>query len=219
MTLCSVAVVVFPGTNRQEDMVAALTAAGAQPVLVPHTDALLPQKTRLVVLPGGFSYGDYLRSGAMAARTPIIHAIANYAQKGGYVVGICNGFQILCEAGLLPGALLPNAHGRFIGYNVNVVVSDSHSVFSGGYQTGQTLQWPAAHGDGRYVPDNTAPPPRVLYRYTSNINGSTDHVAGIVNQRGNVFGAMPHPENAIWPHQAQGTDGLPFFNHLLRNVP
>jgi phosphoribosylformylglycinamidine synthase subunit PurQ / glutaminase len=214
----SVAVVVFPGTNRQEDMVAALHQAGAHTTLVAHTDTLLPSDTKLVVLPGGFSYGDYLRSGAMAARTPIMHAVASFASKGGYVAGICNGFQILCEAGLLAGALLPNAHGRFIGHSVPVVVHDNQSPFSGGYSAGQTLQWPAAHGDGRYVPDNTAPPPRVLYRYAHNINGSTDNIAGIVNQRGNVFGAMPHPENAIWPHQAQGTHGVAFFNHLLHYV-
>ena len=204
------AIVLFPGTNRETDMAAAIARSGGHPVSVSHAADVLPASTNLVILPGGFSYGDYLRCGAMAARTPIMDAVRRFAHNGGRVLGVCNGFQTLCEAGLLPGALLPNAGGSFICRSVSLH-SELDSPFSA---AGLSLRWPVAHGDGRYhaAPDA---PPRVVYRYDEPVNGSVDNIAGILNDRGNVCGMMPHPENAVDPAGATGTDGRPFFARLL----
>ena len=209
-----VAVVHFPGTNRETDMCGALRCCGAEPVLVSHQAVALPERTRLLVLPGGFSYGDYLRCGAVAARTPIMDAVRAFAHAGGLVLGVCNGFQILCEAGLLPGALLPNAGGRFICRVVSLQTEASESA-SAFYVGASPVLWPAAHGDGRYHADAHTPS-RVLYRYVDDVNGSVARIAGILNAAGNVCGMMPHPENAVDADGATGTDGVAFWERLLR---
>lgn len=187
----AVAVIVFPGTNRVYDISAALYRAGLQAVQVPHDAAELPPGIALAVLPGGFSYGDYLRCGAVAARTPVVAAVRRFAEGGGQVLGICNGFQILCEAGMLPGALLPNDCGHFVCRTVALQAEATDTPFA----VGDKLHWPVAHGDGRYHVDNPDKV-RVAYRYLEPVNGSTDNIAGVLNERGNVCGMMPHPENA-----------------------
>jgi phosphoribosylformylglycinamidine synthase len=221
------AVVVFPGSNRDRDMIAALTAIGGRtPALVWHADTDMPP-VDLVVLPGGFSYGDYLRSGAIAARAPIMRAIAARAAAGVAVLGICNGFQILCEAGLLPGVLMRNASLRFVCREVHLRVETTASVFSAAYRKGQVLRCPIAHGDGNYRCDEETlrrltGEDRVAFRYVdddgrptpdANPNGSLDDIAGILNEKRNVLGMMPHPEDLIEPLQGC-TDGRGLFESL-----
>jgi phosphoribosylformylglycinamidine synthase subunit PurQ / glutaminase len=206
------AVIVFPGINRERDMARALKLVGGrEPALIWHADTALPERTDLVVIPGGFSYGDYLRCGAIAARAPIMHAVRAHAEKGGLLLGVCNGFQILCEAGLLPGVLMRNAGMKFICRDVCLRVERSDSVFTRGYNAGQVIRVPVAHGEGNYTADATTirkleGEGRVLFRYTApdgtldpvwNVNGSTNAIAGIVSERGNVLGMMPHPENHV----------------------
>ncbi|CAN5149496.1 phosphoribosylformylglycinamidine synthase subunit PurQ [soil metagenome] len=221
------AVVVFPGSNRDRDMVAALAAiTGRQPVAVWHADTSLPA-VDLIVLPGGFSYGDYLRSGAIAARAPIMRAIAERAAAGVAVLGICNGFQILCEAGLLPGVLMRNASLRFVCREVHLRVETTASIYTSGYRKGQVLRCPVAHGDGNYRCDadtlvRLKGDDRVAFRYVdadgrqspaATPNGSLDDIAGILSERRNVLGMMPHPENLIETLQG-GTDGRGLFESL-----
>jgi phosphoribosylformylglycinamidine synthase len=206
------AVLVFPGINRERDMARALRlVSGREAAMVWHTDTALPAGTDLVVVPGGFSYGDYLRCGAIAARAPIMDAVRGYARGGGLVLGVCNGFQILCEAGLLPGVLMRNARLKFICRDVYLKVERSDSPFTRGYNAGQVVRVPVAHGEGNYVADDATiarleGEGRVLFRYVApsgeldpawNVNGATNAIAGIVNEGGNVLGMMPHPENHV----------------------
>jgi phosphoribosylformylglycinamidine synthase len=223
------AVVVFPGSNRDRDMVAALAAiTGRAPVSVWHADSDLPA-VDLIVLPGGFSYGDYLRSGAIAARAPVMRAIAERAAAGVAVLGICNGFQILCEAGLLPGVLMRNASLRFVCREVHLRVETTASIYTSGYRKGEVLRCPVAHGDGNYRCDadtlaRLKGDDRVAFRYVdadgrqdaaATPNGSLDDIAGILNERRNVLGMMPHPENLIETAHG-GMDGRGLFTGLLR---
>ena len=211
------AVVVFPGSNRDRDVVRALaTVCGQAPAPVWYADAELPEAD-LVVLPGGFSYGDYLRAGAIAARAPIMAAVARHAARGGLVLGICNGFQILTEAGLLRGALMRNAGLTFVCRQVALEVVRADTPFTRAYQRGEVIECPVAHHDGNFFAD-AATLARiegerlVVFRYArgTNPNGSLDDIAGIINERGNVLGMMPHPENLIEPLHG-GTDGRRLF--------
>jgi phosphoribosylformylglycinamidine synthase len=223
------AVLVFPGINRERDMARALRIiSGREPAMVWHAETALPAGTDLVVIPGGFSYGDYLRCGAIAARSPIMDAVRAYADGGGLVLGVCNGFQILCEAGLLPGVLMRNAGLKFICKDVYLRVEHSDTPFTRSYNAGQVIRVPVAHGEGNYVADadtiaRLEGEGRVVYRYVApdgrlderwNVNGAINAIAGIVNERGNVLGMMPHPENhveaAIGP-----TDGRGLFAGLV----
>jgi phosphoribosylformylglycinamidine synthase len=222
------AVLVFPGINREQDMARALKlVSGRAPAMVWHADTALPAGTDLVVIPGGFSYGDYLRCGAIAARAPIMDAVRAFAARGGLVLGVCNGFQILCEAGLLPGALMRNAGLKFICKEAYLRVERSDTPFTQGYDAGQVIRVPVAHGEGNYVADSPTiarleGENRILFRYTSpdgtltpqwNINGSIYGIAGILNERGNVLGLMPHPENHV--EASMGcTDGRGLFAGL-----
>jgi len=226
------AVLVFPGINREQDMARALTQiSGRAPAMVWHAETALPAGTDLVVVPGGFSYGDYLRCGAIAARAPIMDAVRAHADKGGLVLAICNGFQIACEAGLLPGALMRNAQLKFICHDAYLRVERSDTPFSRGYNAGQVIRVPVAHGEGNYVADadtlaRLEGEGRVLYRYVSpdgaldpawNINGAINAIAGILNARGNVLGMMPHPENHV--EASMGcTDGRGLFAGLVAHV-
>jgi phosphoribosylformylglycinamidine synthase len=223
------AVVVFPGINREQDMARALTLmSGRPPAMVWHADTALPPGTDLVVLPGGFSYGDYLRCGAIAARAPIMHAVRAHAEGGGLVLGVCNGFQILCEAGLLPGVLMRNAMLKFICRDVHLRVERSDTPFTRGYNAGQVIRVPVAHGEGNYIADGETiarleGERRVLFRYASpdgmidpnwNHNGAINAIAGIINERGNVLGLMPHPENHVEPLMGC-TDGRGLFAGMM----
>jgi phosphoribosylformylglycinamidine synthase len=228
------AVVVFPGINRERDMARTLRlVSGQEPTMVWHADTALPAGTDLVVIPGGFSYGDYLRCGAIAARAPIMDAVRAHAAKGGLVLGVCNGFQILCESGLLPGVLMRNAQLKFICKDVYLRVERSDTPFTQGYNAGQVVRVPVAHGEGNYAADEETikrieDEGRVLYRYVSpkgeldlawNINGAINAIAGIVSEKGNVLGMMPHPENHV--EASIGiTDGRGLFaglaDHLKR---
>jgi phosphoribosylformylglycinamidine synthase I len=226
------AIVVFPGINRERDMARALRlASGHEPVMVWHAETELPAGTDLVVVPGGFSYGDYLRCGAIAARAPVMDAVRAIAGQGGLVLGVCNGFQILCEAGLLPGVLMRNARLKFICRDVHLRVERSDTPFTRGYNAGQVIRVPVAHGEGNYEADEEMlkrleGEGRVLYRYCSaegvvdegsNINGAAQSIAGIVNERGNVLGMMPHPENHV--EDSMGcTDGRGLFAGLVAHL-
>src|SRR5246127_3091119 len=223
------AVVVFPGINRERDMARALTLiSGQAPVMVWHADTALPAGTELVVLPGGFSYGDYLRCGAIAARVPIMKAVCDFAARGGLVLGVCNVFQILCEAGLLPGVLMRNVALKFICRDVYLRIERSDTAFTRGYNAGQVIRVPVAHGEGNYIADGETiarleGEGRVLFRYASpdgivdpnwNHNGAMNAIAGIVNDRGNVLGMMPHPENHV--EAVMGcTDGRGLFAGIV----
>jgi phosphoribosylformylglycinamidine synthase len=194
-----IAVVTFPGSNDDGDAVWALGACGAEAVSVWHAEPELPDVSA-VVLPGGFSYGDYLRAGAIARFAPIMQAVKEFAAEGGFVLGICNGFQVLCEAGLLPGALRPNRSLRFVCRDVRVRVERDETAFTSRCEPGQELVIPVKHGEGCYV----APAAMlgfVLLRYApgNNPNGSADDIAGVINTAGNVLGLMPHPEHAVDP--------------------
>ncbi|MGZ8798240.1 MAG: phosphoribosylformylglycinamidine synthase subunit PurQ [Thermoanaerobaculia bacterium] len=225
------AVVVFPGSNRDTDMMVALEKlTGVGPLAVWYADTDLP-KVDLIVLPGGFSYGDYLRSGAIAARAPIMRAVAERAAAGVAVLGVCNGFQILCEAGLLPGVLMRNASLRFVCRMVHLRAENNDTVFTSGYAKGQVIRTPVAHGDGNYRCDDETlarlrGENRVAFRYVdangapsdeANPNGSIDAIAGILNERRNVLGLMPHPENLIDPLHG-GIDGRGLFLSLAESL-
>jgi phosphoribosylformylglycinamidine synthase subunit PurQ / glutaminase len=222
------AVVVFPGSNREGDAARALRqATGEAPAMVWHADSALPPGTDLVVLPGGFSYGDYLRCGAIAARARIMDALIAHAEHGGLTLGICNGFQILCEAGLLPGALMRNAHRRFICRMQHVKVENAQTPFARDYQPGQVIKVAVAHGEGNFTIDAAGLETlerdgRVAFRYCdaagalsaeANPNGSVNSIAGVYNARFNVLGLMPHPENLIDP-LVGGADGRGMFEGL-----
>jgi phosphoribosylformylglycinamidine synthase len=217
------AVIVFPGSNCDRDIAVALEAVtGRAPAMVWHRDSELPAGTGLVALPGGFSYGDYLRSGAMAARAPIMRAVGEAAARGVPVIGICNGFQVLAEAGLLPGALMRNAGLAFVCRPVALTVENSQSLFTAAYRAGETVTFPVAHHDGHYQADEAAldrleGEGRVAFRYAEPVNGSARSIAGILNDAGNVLGLMPHPERAFEPAHG-GTDGRRLFEGLLEAV-
>jgi phosphoribosylformylglycinamidine synthase subunit PurQ / glutaminase len=226
------AVVVVPGINRERDMARALKLiTGHEPAMVWHAETTLPAGTDLVVVPGGFSYGDYLRCGAIAARSPVMDAVRAHAAAGGLVLGVCNGFQILCESGLLPGVLMRNAALKFICRDVHLRVERSDTPFTRGYNAGQVIRVPVAHGEGNFVADadtiaRIEGEGRVVFRYcaldgtvsaASNVNGSTNAIAGIVSERGNVLGMMPHPENHV--EAAIGsTDGRGLFAGLAEHL-
>jgi phosphoribosylformylglycinamidine synthase len=202
-----VAVVTFPGSNDDRDATWALGALEAEPVSVWHAETELPD-VGAVVLPGGFSYGDYLRCGAIARFAPVMGAVAEFAAEGGPVLGICNGFQILCEAGLLPGVLRPNASLSFVCRDVRVRVERTDTAFTARCEPGQRLTIPVKHGEGCYVPPPDLPAEQVVLRYEDNPNGSVDDVAGVVNADGNVIGLMPHPEHAVDPLLGSGDGAL-----------
>jgi len=223
MTSFRSAVVTFPGSNCDRDMAEALAKiSGAAPHRVWHGDADLPDGLDFIALPGGFSYGDYLRSGAMAARSPIMRAVVAAADRGVPVLGVCNGFQILTEAGLLPGALMRNAGIRFVCREVALTVENSQSLFTSGYSTGQQILIPVAHHDGNYFADDATLDQlegegRVALRYAEPINGSARNIAGVLNKAGNVLGMMPHPERAIEPAHG-GTDGRALFESVIKGL-
>jgi phosphoribosylformylglycinamidine synthase len=184
-----------------------------------HGDAELPDRVDLIALPGGFSYGDYLRSGAMAARSPIMRAVIEAANRGVPVLGVCNGFQVLTEAGLLPGALMRNAGIRFVCREVPLKVENSQTLFTAGYAQGQQIRLPVAHHDGNYFADEETldrleDEGRVAFRYADPVNGSVRDIAGVINAAGNVLGMMPHPERAVEPAHG-GTDGRPLFESVV----
>lgn len=214
------AVVVFPGSNRERDVLRALTLAGAEASTVWHAETTLPEGVDLVVLPGGFSYGDYLRSGAIAARAPIMAAVRRHAQRGGLLLGICNGFQILTEATLLPGALMRNAGLTFVCREVKLTVERADTPFTAHYQAGQVIRCPVAHHDGNYFADAATldrleGEGQVVFRYAegTNPNGSARDIAGICSANRKVLGLMPHPENLV-EEIAGGIDGKPLFESL-----
>jgi phosphoribosylformylglycinamidine synthase len=222
------AVIIFPGSNRERDVCAALQrASGKQPAIVWHGDTELPAAD-LIVLPGGFAYGDYLRCGAMAAHSPIMREVKARASKGVPVLGICNGFQVLTEAGMLPGALLRNKTLSFICRDVHLRVENSQTVFTCGYEAGQAIRVPVAHGEGNYTADpdmldRLEGEGRVAFRYCSaagelteddNVNGSARYIAGVFNETRTVLGLMPHPENSTDPLLGC-TDGQGLFDGLV----
>lgn len=218
------AVVLLPGLNRDRDMIAALTKiSGQAPVTVWQTETEIPD-VDLIVVPGGFSYGDYLRCGAIAARMPVLDALKRKAEQGVRVLGVCNGFQILLEAGLLPGALMRNASLNFVCKTVHLEVTNANTAFTGSYAQGQIINCPVAHHDGNYFADaDTLSALRdnnqIVFKYANgtNPNGSVDDIAGIINARGNVLGMMPHPENLIEAAHG-GTDGRALFESALAAV-
>ena len=217
------AVIVFPGSNCDRDLAVALEqATGRAPAMVWHRETALPDGTDLVAVPGGFSYGDYLRSGAMAARSPIMQDVVTAAGKGVPVLGICNGFQVLTEAGLLPGALMRNAGLHFVCRPVGLKVENSQSIFTSAYRAGEDIVIPVAHHDGNFQADaetldRIEGEGRVAFRYAEEVNGSARSIAGLVNDGGNVLGMMPHPERAF--EAAHGnTDGRRLFEGLLEAV-
>jgi phosphoribosylformylglycinamidine synthase I len=223
-----VVVVIFPGSNRERDLCAALAlVTGHEPIRVWHRDATLPESD-LIVLPGGFAYGDYLRCGAMAAHSPIMRGVRERAANGTPLLGICNGFQILTEAGMLPGALLPNRSLRFTCRDIHLRVENNQTIFTCGYAAGQTIQVPVAHHDGNYTADaetldRLEDQGLVAFRYcgldgdlseAANFNGSARAIAGIFNDSRTILGLMPHPENAVDPLLGS-TDGRAFFDGLI----
>ena len=214
------AVIVFPGSNCDRDMAVALQAVtGSKPIMVWHRETQLPAGLDMVAVPGGFSYGDYLRSGAMAARSPVMQAVHDAAGRGVPVLGVCNGFQILTEAGLLPGALMRNAGISFVCRDVALRVENSRSAFTAGYHAGEDVVIPVAHHDGNFQADGETldrleGEGRVAFRYAGECNGSARDIAGIVNETGNVLGMMPHPERAVEPAHGR-QDGRRLFEGLL----
>jgi phosphoribosylformylglycinamidine synthase subunit PurQ / glutaminase len=217
------AVIVFPGSNCDRDLAVAIEeVSGRAPTMLWHRETELPDGLDLVAVPGGFSYGDYLRSGAMAARSPVMKAVVAAAGRGVPVLGVCNGFQILTEAGLLPGALMRNAGLSFVCRSVALTVENSQSIFTSRYDAGERITIPVAHHDGNYnadadTLDRLEGEGRVAFRYAEPVNGSARDIAGIVNETGNVLGLMPHPERMIGAEHG-GTDGRRIFEGLLETV-
>ncbi|MBW6396564.1 phosphoribosylformylglycinamidine synthase subunit PurQ [Roseomonas sp. HJA6] len=225
------AIITFPGTNRERDMRLALKrATGREPLMLFHRDEL-PKDLDLVVLPGGFSYGDYLRCGAMAAQSPIMKDVKAFAEKGGHILGVCNGFQILIETGLLPGGLLRNASLRFLSMDCHMRVERAGTAFTSRWQKGAVFRSPMAHGDGNYFADDATldrleGEGLVAFRYTNengdvteaaNRNGSARNIAGILSPNLRICGLMPHPEDLVDPLMG-GTDGLPMFESLAESL-
>jgi phosphoribosylformylglycinamidine synthase I len=216
------AVVVFPGSNCDRDLAVAFKAAGADVEMVWHKDTDLPTAVDIVGVPGGFSFGDYLRCGAIAANSPICQAVKAHATRGGYVLGICNGFQVLTETGILPGALLRNAGLKYICKTIGLKVATSQSVYTEGYNAGDVIDIPIAHHDGNYFADAATldalhGEDRVAFTYTDNPNGSMDDIAGILSANRRVLGMMPHPERAADPGHG-GTDGQALFRAVAAQL-
>ena len=217
------AVIVFPGSNCDRDAQVALTqATGTTPAMVWHKDGVIPDGTDLVMVPGGFSYGDALRCGAIAANSPVIKQLQAHAARGGYILGVCNGFQVLCETGLLPGALIRNASLNFVCKPQTLSVANANSAFTSAYAGQSEIIIPVAHHDGNYVADEATLDTlegegRVAFRYIGNPNGAARDIAGILSENGRVMGLMPHPERAIGGHEG-GTDGLGMFESLVGAV-
>jgi phosphoribosylformylglycinamidine synthase len=217
------AVIVFPGSNCDRDLAVAIEEiTGSAPTMLWHRETELPDGIDLVAIPGGFSYGDYLRSGAMAARSPVMQAVAEAAGRGVPVLGVCNGFQVLTETGLLPGALMRNAGLAFVCRPVALTVENNQSIFTNRYDAGEEISIPVAHHDGNYFADadtldRLEGEGRVAFRYAESVNGSARNIAGIVNAGGNVLGLMPHPERMIGPEHG-GSDGRRMFEGLLEAV-
>jgi len=217
------AVITFPGSNCDRDMASALELVSGTPALrVWHRDSDLPEGLDFIAVPGGFSYGDYLRSGAMAARSPIMQAVIAAAARGVPVLGVCNGFQILTEAGLLPGALMRNAGIRFVCREVALKVENTQSLFTAGYEAGQVIRVPVAHHDGNYFADAATldrleGEGRVAFRYAETCNGSARDIAGVLNDAGNVLGMMPHPERVVEAAHG-GTDGRALFESAIKGL-
>lgn len=214
------AVIVFPGSNCDRDLAVALRdASGTAPTMIWHGEATLPEGLDLIAVPGGFSYGDYLRSGAMAARSPVMRAVADAAGRGVAVLGVCNGFQVLTEAGLLPGALMRNAGLNFVCRDATLTVGNSRSAFTGRYRDGEAITLPVAHHDGNFTADAATldrleGEGQIAFRYADEVNGSARGIAGILNEGGNVLGMMPHPERMV--EQAHGgTDGRRLFDGIV----
>ncbi|MEZ5654445.1 MAG: phosphoribosylformylglycinamidine synthase subunit PurQ [Sphingobium sp.] len=217
------AVIVFPGSNCDRDMAVAIEqASGSKPVMLWHRETELPDGIDLIAVPGGFSYGDYLRSGAMASRSPVMAAVKAAADRGVSVLGVCNGFQVLTESGLLPGALMRNAGIHFVCRDVALTVENSQSAFTSCYDAGERISIPVAHHDGNYFADDATldrleGEGRVAFRYAESVNGSARGIAGILNEGGNVLGMMPHPERACEP--AHGNiDGARLFQGLVEGL-
>ncbi len=213
------AVIVFPGSNCDRDMAVALRAAGADVEMVWHKDAGLPRGIDLVAVPGGFSFGDYLRCGAIAAQSPVCRAVIDHVHKGGYALGVCNGFQVLTETGLLPGALMRNAGIRFVCKTVPLEVATTESDFTRSYAKGASLQIPVAHHDGNYFVDQPTlerlrAEDRIAFTYGDNPHGSTGDIAGVLSENRRVLGMMPHPERAVDAGHG-GTDGRGLFDGLV----
>ncbi len=213
------AVIVFPGSNCDRDMAVALEqATGISPAMVWHKEAGLPSGLDLIAIPGGFSFGDYLRCGAIAAQAPIMRAVVDFANAGGHVLGVCNGFQVLIETGLLPGALMRNAGLKFVCRDVDLAVTTTASPFTSGYQAGDVISVPIAHHDGNYIAsgdllERLRGDDRIAFRYRGNPNGSMDEIAGVLSENRRVLGMMPHPERASDPALG-GTDGQALFKAL-----
>ena len=217
------AVIVFPGSNCDRDLAVAIEqVTGRAPAMVWHRESELPDGTDFIALPGGFSYGDYLRSGAMAARSPIMRAVSDAADRGVPLLGICNGFQVLTETGLLPGALMRNAGLSFVCRPVALTVENSQNLFTSAYRTGETIHIPVAHHDGNFQADEATldrleGEGRVAFRYAEGVNGSRREIAGVLNEAGTVLGMMPHPERAIEPEHG-GSDGRALFESAVRGL-
>ncbi|MDW3221329.1 MAG: phosphoribosylformylglycinamidine synthase subunit PurQ [Paracoccaceae bacterium] len=212
------AVVVFPGSNCDRDLAVAFEAAGAKVSLVWHKDSALPAGVDIIGIPGGFSFGDYLRCGAIAANSPICRSVADHANRGGYVIGVCNGFQVLTETGLLPGALLRNAGLKYICQTVGLKTETSDSIYTQGYNAGDVINIPIAHHDGNYFADEETiarlqGEDRVAFTYTDNPNGARADIAGILSENRRILGMMPHPERAADVGHG-GTDGQALFRAL-----
>lgn len=218
------AVIVFPGSNCDRDIATALReVGGTAPAMVWHAETELPGGIGLIALPGGFSYGDYLRSGAIGARSPVMRAVAAAAARGVPVLGICNGFQILTEVGLLPGALMRNAGLDFVCRDVPLTIENARTAFTRGYQAGERIVVPVAHHDGNFAADDATldrleGEGRVALRYAEPVNGSARNIAGVLNEAGNVLGLMPHPERRIEHAAHGGDDGRRMFEGLLEAV-
>lgn len=217
------AVIQFPGSNCDRDMAVAIRdVTGAETEIVWHRAGELPDRVDFIAIPGGFSYGDYLRSGAMAARSPVMQDVVRAAARGVPVLGVCNGFQILTEAGLLPGALMRNAGITFVCRTVALTVENNRSVFTNGYSAGEEIRIPVAHHDGNYFADDATldrleDDGRIAFRYAEDVNGSARNIAGVLNKAGNVLGMMPHPERMIETVQG-GSDGRRLFEGLVRQI-
>jgi phosphoribosylformylglycinamidine synthase I len=217
------AVITFPGSNCDRDMAVALEEmSGSAPFRIWHGDANIPERLDFIALPGGFSYGDYLRSGAMAARSPVMRAVIAAASRGVPVLGVCNGFQVLTEAGLLPGALMRNAGIRFVCRDVALVVENDQSLFTSGYRQGQRILLPVAHHDGNYFADEATldrleGEGRIAFRYGEAVNGSARDIAGVLSSSGTVLGMMPHPERAIETAHG-GSAGRELFTSAVRGL-
>ena len=216
------AVITFPGSNCDRDLAVAFEGAGFEVNRVWHKDSALPQGVDIVGIPGGFSFGDYLRCGAIAAQSPVSAAIRAHAEKGGYVLGICNGFQVITEMGLLPGVLMRNATLKFFCRTVALKVVTTQSDFTSAYRTGQDIRIPIAHHDGNYTIDaeglaRLKDQDRIAFTYAAPVNGSVEDIAGILSENRRVLGMMPHPERAAEPAHG-GTDGAKLFVSLMRDL-